>query len=191
MNNMLKIQVLGKGMIPRGYGLAPRKEPFPADYLTIGTIIKTPGLKVKYLNPESGKLMPLDGHNVKRIWDRYANWNPKNEVNDVAPPEDPKTEEKKDEEKVEDKKDEEPPAVESKEEETSTSIPAEVHSETIPGVEITAGSPATDANDTTTSVIDTSSMEVVPPVISTGTINPGGYNQNNNNNKNHKNHKHR
>jgi len=32
---MLNIQVLGNGLIPRGLGLAPRLEPFPADYILI------------------------------------------------------------------------------------------------------------------------------------------------------------
>lgn len=70
---MLKIQVNGKGMIPRGFGLAPRKEPFAADLTLIGTILNTKGLTVKFVNPETGKFQDLTKANVKKIWDRYAN----------------------------------------------------------------------------------------------------------------------
>lgn len=68
---MLKIQVLGKGLIPRGYGLAPRKEFFKADLNLIQTILMTPGLKVNMLNPEDGKIVAVTNANVKRLWERY------------------------------------------------------------------------------------------------------------------------
>lgn len=71
----LTIQVLGKGLIPRGYGLAPRKEPFKADLTLIQTILATSGLKVNYLRPEDNKLVSLDRSNLKRVWDRYHNPN--------------------------------------------------------------------------------------------------------------------
>lgn len=67
----LKIQVLGKGMIPRGYGLAPRKEPFMADRTLIATILATPGLKVKYLNPNTNKFEGLTRDNFNRIYQAY------------------------------------------------------------------------------------------------------------------------
>lgn len=67
----LKIQVLGKGMIPRGYGLAPRKEPFMADRTLIATILATPGLKVKYLNPNTNKFEGLTKDNFNRIYQAY------------------------------------------------------------------------------------------------------------------------
>lgn len=72
---MLKIQVLGKGMIPRGYGLAPRLEPFSADFTLITTIMRTPGLSVNMLHPETGRVIPLTNQNVKRMYDTYANYN--------------------------------------------------------------------------------------------------------------------
>ena len=68
---MLKIQVLGRGMIPRGYGLAPRKEFFNADLNLIGTILMTPGLKVNMLNPEDGKIIQVTNSNLKTLWNRY------------------------------------------------------------------------------------------------------------------------
>lgn len=78
---MLKIQVLGKGLIPRGLGLAPRKEPFMADFTLIATILSTPGLKVNMLHPEDGHAIELTNSNLKRNWDKYANYQKKS----VAP----------------------------------------------------------------------------------------------------------
>ena len=68
---MLQIQVLGKGMIPRGYGLAPRKEFFKADLNLIQTILATPGLTVNMLNPETKKVIPVTKANVKTLWNKY------------------------------------------------------------------------------------------------------------------------
>lgn len=68
---MLKIQVLGNGMIPRGYGLAPRLEPFPADLTLIKTIMSTHGLTVNMLNPETGNFVKLTPKNVDKMWKSY------------------------------------------------------------------------------------------------------------------------
>lgn len=68
---MLKIQVLGNGMIPRGYGLAPRLEPFPADLTLIKTIMSTHGLTVNMLNPATGKFVNLTPKNVDKMWKSY------------------------------------------------------------------------------------------------------------------------
>ena len=68
---MLKIQVLGKGLIPRGLGIAPRKEFFPADFNLIHTILLCPGLKVNMLCPENNKVIPVTNTNLKRLWDKY------------------------------------------------------------------------------------------------------------------------
>lgn len=87
----LKIQVLGKGLIPRGYGLAPRKDPFNADLTLIGTILNTSGLSINFLHPEDNRLIPLTKSNLKRIWDTYSNMEYKTEkskevnVNNVKP----------------------------------------------------------------------------------------------------------
>ena len=69
---MLKIQVLGKGLIPRGYGLAPRLNPFPADLILIGTILDTYGLSVNYLNPDDNAMHPLTKNNLKKIYNKYG-----------------------------------------------------------------------------------------------------------------------
>lgn len=70
---MLKIQVLGKGLIPRGYGIAPRLEPFPADLTLIGTILTCSNLKVNYINPETNKPMPLTRENCQKVYKKYEN----------------------------------------------------------------------------------------------------------------------
>lgn len=70
---MLKIQVLGKGMIPRGLGLAPRKEPFPADLTLIQTILNTRGdFKINFINPETGKFAPLTKQNCQQMYRKYG-----------------------------------------------------------------------------------------------------------------------
>lgn len=89
---MLKIQVLGKGMIPRGYGLAPRLEPFPADFTLITTIMSTPGLNVNMIHPETGRVVPLTNQNVKRMYETYANYKPKQNSTPATSPAIPATE---------------------------------------------------------------------------------------------------
>ena len=68
---MLRIQVLGKGMIPRNLGLAPRTEPFPADLRLIGIILATPGLSLKFIHPESGKPADLTRENFQAVYKKY------------------------------------------------------------------------------------------------------------------------
>lgn len=70
---MLKIQVLGKGLIPRGHGIAPKKEPFSADLTLIGTILGTAGLKVNYINPETNQPSPLTRENYQNVYRKYPN----------------------------------------------------------------------------------------------------------------------
>lgn len=68
----LKIQVLGKGLIPRGLGIAPRKAPFNADLNLIQLILKTPGLQVRMVHPETGQLMNVTTQTLQRLWDKYS-----------------------------------------------------------------------------------------------------------------------
>lgn len=69
---MLKIQVLGQGLIPRGLGLAPRKEPFYADYRAIADILNASRLTVYYFNPDTGKFTKLTKETLKSAWDKYS-----------------------------------------------------------------------------------------------------------------------
>lgn len=72
---MLKIQVLGKGLIPRGLGLAPRKEPFFADYRTIADIVMNyQNFTVNLVEGESNdQLTEITRSNIKKIWDKKVN----------------------------------------------------------------------------------------------------------------------
>ena len=69
---MLKIQVLGHGLIPRGHGLAPCKEPFPADLMLIKIILSSPNLKVKMVHPGDGHLLDVTRKNVDKLWAAYS-----------------------------------------------------------------------------------------------------------------------
>ena len=70
---MLRIQVLGSGLIPRGHGIAPKKEPFPADLNLIGIILSTGGLKVNFVHPDSGNLTALTRENYQAMYKKYQN----------------------------------------------------------------------------------------------------------------------
>ena len=76
----LKIQVNGTGMIPRGLGLAPRKEPFMVtDIYLINLILNTNNLTVKFLNPETNVLEDLTRKDLRKNWDKYANYDSRKE----------------------------------------------------------------------------------------------------------------
>ena len=67
---MVKIQVLGNGLIPRMGMLAPITEPFPVGRMTAATILQTsPNLTVNYLNPNDGKFHALTNQNIARVFD--------------------------------------------------------------------------------------------------------------------------
>lgn len=96
---MLKIRVLGTGMIPRGLGLAPRLTPFPADKTLIATILAAK-FKVEFVHPEKGIFIELTNKNFAQMYDKYAGYTVKNPpVEDSVPdqePEDPKPDENPD-----------------------------------------------------------------------------------------------
>lgn len=69
---MVKIQVLGNGLIPRMGILAPITEPFPVGRMTAATILQTsPNLTVNYLNPKDGKFHALTNQNITRVFDEF------------------------------------------------------------------------------------------------------------------------
>lgn len=70
---MLKIQVLGNGLIPRLGAIAPRKEPFMADLTWITLILSTPGLEINYIDPSDGSVHPLDRLNFREVYERFEN----------------------------------------------------------------------------------------------------------------------
>jgi len=68
---MLPIIVEGRGLIPRGHGLAPKKDPFPASPVLISHILNTAGLKPIFVDPVSKKRMPLTKENYQRVYRNY------------------------------------------------------------------------------------------------------------------------
>ena len=69
---MLKIRVLGRGLLPNGLGLAPRKEFFNADFNTINSMLLQPGLTVEYMHPELKKPVVLSPKNAKKIFENFG-----------------------------------------------------------------------------------------------------------------------
>lgn len=192
---MLKIQVLGKGLIPRGFGLAPRKEPFSADLTLITTILNTNGLMVNYVNPSDGRLLPLNRQNVKKVWDKYNNWtvtspapadttrpytpadNPAPVIHEVVMTNPPVTEETK----VEvvpslEKKDEVPP------EDPKTEVPESV-------TETTEGADDVKSSEETAPADEPATTEEAPILRPVNAPEPN--NRNSGNNNKGKNHNHR
>lgn len=94
---MLKIQVFGKGLIPRGYGLAPRKEPFSADLSLITLIMNTAGLTVNYIHPETKNSVPLTRESFQKVYRTYSS-----DVINTTKKASVKPEEKKKEENISD-----------------------------------------------------------------------------------------
>ena len=69
---MVKIQVLGNGLIPRMGMLAPITEPFQVGRMTAATILQTsPNLTVNYLNPNDRKFHALTNQNIARVFDEF------------------------------------------------------------------------------------------------------------------------
>lgn len=69
---MIRVRILGKGLIPRGGGLAPKKEPIyvDLDYLTI--LVYSRNLRIQYLNPDTDKFEDLLLSNFKKIYDKVS-----------------------------------------------------------------------------------------------------------------------
>ena len=70
---MLKIRVLGSGLIPRIGTLAPKKEPFLADANLIQIILYTKGLKPQYFDPEKQTFVDLTLVNFKKVYSKLGN----------------------------------------------------------------------------------------------------------------------
>lgn len=71
---MVKIQVLGQGMIPGIGTVAPHKSPFEADYKLITRIMGHGSLKVRIQNPITKAFIPLTASNAKRMYDTWDNY---------------------------------------------------------------------------------------------------------------------
>lgn len=76
---MLKIRVMGSGLIPRIGTLAPKKEPFLADTNLIEIILFTKGLKPQYFDTAKQTFVDLTLANFKKVYAKFGN--------EVPPPE--------------------------------------------------------------------------------------------------------
>jgi len=69
---MLMIQVLGVGLIPRGKGIAPKKEPFPADKKTIELILEHGTLIPRMFNQKTGSFITITSKNLNKLWETFG-----------------------------------------------------------------------------------------------------------------------
>jgi len=68
----LRIQVLGRGLIPFGLGLAPHKQFFWADKLLIQTILSDSRLSVNMQHPDDGRIIKVTRQNLEKLWNSYS-----------------------------------------------------------------------------------------------------------------------
>lgn len=69
---MIRVRILGKGLIPRGGGLAPKKEPIYVDFDYLTVLVYSRNLRVQYLDPETGKFENIALNNFKKIYDKIS-----------------------------------------------------------------------------------------------------------------------
>lgn len=69
---MLQVIVLGSGLIPRGYGIAPRKTPFEVDLNTVKLFAYTAGLNTYAINPTSGAKVLLTPSNYEKTYKLFT-----------------------------------------------------------------------------------------------------------------------
>ena len=65
----LPIKVNGRGLIPRGHGIAP-KSLINADLQLIQLILNTPGLSMEHIQPDN-TLIPMDRLNYQHLYDHF------------------------------------------------------------------------------------------------------------------------
>ena len=63
----LPIKVNGRGLIPRGHGLAP-KSFVKADEQLVQLIMQTAGLSMEYIHPETNGLIPITRTNYRELF---------------------------------------------------------------------------------------------------------------------------
>ncbi len=66
----LPVKINGRGLIPRGHGLAP-KNLVKADLQLIQLIMSTPGLSMEYIHPETNNLIPITRTNYMELYERF------------------------------------------------------------------------------------------------------------------------
>lgn len=68
---MIQVQIGGHGLIPRGNGLAPKKDPIMADKDLIKLMLNSGTLKLKAINPKTGAAIPLSFKNLDKIYNAF------------------------------------------------------------------------------------------------------------------------
>lgn len=69
---MIKVRILGSGLIPRGGGLAPKKEPIYVDFDYLTILMYTRSLRVQYLDPDTEKFHDMTLYNFKKTYDKLS-----------------------------------------------------------------------------------------------------------------------
>lgn len=69
---MLNVIVLGNGLIPRGFGIAPRKTPFGVDVKTLKIFTETPWIETYAINPSTGAKVLLNPTNYEKTYNAWA-----------------------------------------------------------------------------------------------------------------------
>ena len=72
---MLKVRILGQGLIPRGYGLAPRKDPIEVDWRFLNLLLNHGSFKVQYLDPEKKQFFDVTNANAKKVYEKFSDTN--------------------------------------------------------------------------------------------------------------------
>lgn len=70
--NKVKIIVLGQGLIPRGHGIAPKKEPFEVDLKVLNLILGQGGLRPFAIHPITGSKIEITYKNLNKIWSIFT-----------------------------------------------------------------------------------------------------------------------
>ena len=66
---MIKVRILGKGLIPRGYGLAPRKEPLEVDWNFLNILLNNGSFKIQGLDIDKKEFVEINLANAKKMYE--------------------------------------------------------------------------------------------------------------------------
>lgn len=69
---MIKVRILGQGLIPRGYGLAPRKDPISVDWRFLNLLLNYGSFKIQYLDPEKKQFFDVTNANAKKVYEKFS-----------------------------------------------------------------------------------------------------------------------
>ena len=66
---MIKVRILGHGLIPRGYGLAPRKEPLEIDWNFLNILLNNGSFKIQALVPDKKEFVDITIGNARKMYE--------------------------------------------------------------------------------------------------------------------------